>query len=155
MGDGFGQIGQAGMRHVHRSALVPYPAARLFELVDAVEQYPEFVPGCRSVTVHERSDQVLIATLSLQRGGISASITTRNTREPPVRLTLELVSGPLESLVAEWRFSDLGEHGCKVELDARLAVRPGLVGSAVGLMVERLANRLVDVFCERARQRLG
>lgn len=143
------------MRRIHRSALLPYAAARLFELVDAVELYPEFVPGCRRVSVHHRDAESVSATLHVERAGVSVAITTRNRRQPPSQLTLELVTGPLTAFAAEWRFIDLGAAGCEVVLDATFEVRKGLAGAAAGLLVERTANRLVDVFCERARQQFA
>jgi ribosome-associated toxin RatA of RatAB toxin-antitoxin module len=34
------------MQSVRRSVLVPYSASAMFELVDRVELYPQFLPWC-------------------------------------------------------------------------------------------------------------
>ena len=44
------------MRKVSRSALVPYSAAQMYELVKDVEQYPSFLPWCNDAEVHIRGD---------------------------------------------------------------------------------------------------
>ena len=36
------------MRHIRRSALVGVSPQRMFDLINDVERYPEFVPGCSS-----------------------------------------------------------------------------------------------------------
>ena len=41
------------MQRVTKSVLVPYPAARMFELVDRVEEYPQFLPWCGGAKIIE------------------------------------------------------------------------------------------------------
>ena len=41
------------MRHVNRSALVPYSDREMFVLVDDVVAYPEFLPWCAAARVRE------------------------------------------------------------------------------------------------------
>ena len=42
------------MRQVERSAIVPYGAQAMYDLVADDERYPEFLPGCTGARVHER-----------------------------------------------------------------------------------------------------
>ncbi|MEM9323994.1 MAG: SRPBCC family protein, partial [Pseudomonadota bacterium] len=51
------------MRQVRRSALVPYTAQAMFDLVDDVASYPEFLPWCSDAVEHERNDEQVRATL--------------------------------------------------------------------------------------------
>ncbi|MDH4181741.1 MAG: ubiquinone-binding protein, partial [Betaproteobacteria bacterium] len=44
------------MREMHRSALVPYSAEQMFDLVEGVEHYPEFLPWCTGTRLIERRD---------------------------------------------------------------------------------------------------
>ena len=41
------------MYNINRSALVPYSAEQMFELVNNVEKYPEFLPWCGGSAVLE------------------------------------------------------------------------------------------------------
>lgn len=68
------------MRKVNRSALVPYTAEEMFRLVDDIEAYPEFLPWCTRADVHERTPGEVEASLSLRKGNVEKSFTTRNRR---------------------------------------------------------------------------
>lgn len=41
--------------HIQRSALLPYPAQALYDLVNDVARYPEFLPWCSAAEVLESS----------------------------------------------------------------------------------------------------
>ena len=49
------------MREMTRSALVARSPELVYQLVEDVERYPEFVPGCTEATVLERSGRELVA----------------------------------------------------------------------------------------------
>ena len=51
------------MTRIERSALVAYSAAQLYEVVNDVASYPQFLAGCESSEVHEASESHMLATL--------------------------------------------------------------------------------------------
>jgi ribosome-associated toxin RatA of RatAB toxin-antitoxin module len=137
---------------VKRSALVPYPAPALFEIVNDVRRYPEFLPWCDQAEVRDESEQGLTATLSLSSRGINESFTTRNTWVADERINLELVSGPFQSLSGYWLFTGLADQGCRVDLN--LTFQFGGVAAVLGgpfnRVFGRAADQLVNAFCNRA-----
>ena len=143
------------MRKVSRSALVPYTAQQMFLLVDDVESYPEFLPWCNDAEVHDRSDESLEATLELHKGSVSNHFTTRNTRRPYEAIDIALVGGPFEHLQGGWRFTDLGEQGCKVALELEFQFESMMVDMLFGRFFEETCNSLVDAFTSRATQVFG
>ena len=138
------------MRSVNRSALVPYKAQEMFVLVDDVAAYPEFLPWCSSAEVHSRSDDVVEATLELQKGAVSKTFTTRNTRREFEAIELALVGGPFKHLRGGWRFKDLGDAGSKVSLDLEFEFESRLTDMVFGPFFEETCNSLVDAFSKRA-----
>ena len=66
------------MANVKRTALVPYTAAHMYDLVNDIEAYPLFLPWCRSTTVHSRSDDEVRATIEIAKGRLQKSFTTLN-----------------------------------------------------------------------------
>lgn len=138
------------MRHVHRSAIVPRPAARLFDLVDRVEDYPARFPWCVNAEILERGADALVARLTLQQAGFTTAFTTRNLRFPHERLELHLVDGPFRALDGVWAFKPLGENGCRVTLDLHYAVSNAVLGGALSVGFRAIADRLVDDFVRTA-----
>ena len=66
------------MTHIKRSALLPFPAERLFDLVNRVEHYPEFLPWCSKAEILDESDEQMRARLTVGKAGLNQSFTTRN-----------------------------------------------------------------------------
>ena len=143
------------MRRVNRSALVPYRAQQMFDLVDDVESYPSFLPWCNDATVHHRDDDEVEATLELHKGSVSNRFTTRNTRHRPEAIDISLVGGPFRHLDGGWRFRDLGEEGCKVSLELEFEFESMIVDMMFGSFFEKTCNSLVDAFTRRAESVYG
>ena len=138
------------MRHVKRSALVPYSAAELFDLVDDVEAYAEFLPWCSQSEVLNRNDEVVEATLELQKGSVSKAFTTRNLRSPNESITIDLLGGPFRHLQGGWQFQGLGDDGCKVSLEIDFEFESRMLDMVFGAFFQDTCNSLVDAFIQRA-----
>ena len=138
------------MRKVQRSALVQHSAAQMFSLVDDIESYPQFLPWCKSSEVHLRQDNVVEATLELQRGELSKKFRTRNTATDCAAIEMALVDGPFQHLAGCWAFTQLGESGSKVQLDLEFEFSNSVVDLVLGGFFEDTCNSLVDAFTQRA-----
>ncbi len=143
------------MRRVNRSALVPYTAREMYRLVDDVEAYPDFLPWCRSATVHRRTDDEVEASIELERKGISKTFTTRNTMRRHEAIDLNLVGGPFRTLSGGWQFDALGDDGCKVTLSLDFEFDSRVVDLMFGAFFEDTCNSLVDAFTRRAAEVYG
>ena len=138
------------MRHVKRSALVPYRDTEMFDLVDDVDAYADFLPWCSRSEVLKRSDDVVEATVELHKGGISKSFTTRNSRVPGKSIGLRLLGGPFRHLQGRWQFDAVGDDGCKVSLELDFEFESRMVDMMFGAFFEETCNSLVDAFIDRA-----
>jgi ribosome-associated toxin RatA of RatAB toxin-antitoxin module len=135
---------------IHRSALLPHSARQIYELVNDVEAYPQYMDGCVGARVLCSDVSRMEARLDLARGGIAQSFTTRNELQPYERITLALAEGPFEQFGGAWRFHALADDACKVSLDLEFSVRSGLLGVAAARLFDRVANNLVDAIVRRA-----
>lgn len=143
------------MAEIERSALVMFSAEQMFDLVNDVERYPEFLPGCKSAQVLYSDEHTMEARLELSRAGLHQSFTTRNQLERPTRMTLELVDGPFEHFSGLWHFTPLAHDACKVSFSLTFSLRNRLVAAAVGKLFSEMANQMVRVMCERAEHVYG
>lgn len=140
------------MAQVNRSALVLHTAEEMFELVNDVRRYPEFLPWCSSTKVVHESEETLEATLYLAKGGLKYSFTTRNLLQRPKRMEITLVEGPFKSLTGIWTFTPLSDEASKVELNMHFEFSGKLTGIAMGKVFNSVATTLVDAFVSRADQ---
>ena len=143
------------MREVHRSAIVPYPAEAMFALVADLESYPQFLPNCTASAVRSRDATGLVASLSLARGPFASSFTTRNTLEPPRRMTMELLDGPFKALHGEWQITPLAERGCRIDLRVQFQFASVARDWLLGPAFELTCSGLVDAFVARAKAVYG
>ena len=143
------------MTTINKSALVPYSPAEMFALVDDVDAYPEFLPGCRRTEVHSRSDDEVRATIELSKGGVEKAFTTCNRSQQNKMIEVRLIEGPFKHLNGFWRFDALGEDGCKVSFDLEFEFASRVLGAVVGPVFSQIANSLVDSFLKRAVQVYG
>lgn len=134
------------MTRIHRSALVARPVSLMFSLVDDVLAYPRYFEWCEGAQLIEQDEAMRVARLDVRMGALRTSFTTRNQIFLGERIEMTLVDGPFRALAGIWRFTPLGEAGSKVELQMDFEVAGKLVGSALALGFQRLADRMVGDF---------
>lgn len=139
------------MREVKRSALIAEAPARMYQLINDIERYPEFVPYCTAARVNSRKGNEMVATLNIKRGPLNAEFTTRNLMEPDKRVLMQFVSGPFRVLEGLWTLTPLGDLGCRVELEMRFEFANRVAGALFEPLFESTAASLVDAFVKRAR----
>lgn len=143
------------MTHISRSALVNFSAQQMFDLVNKVEDYPEFLPGCKKTELIERNESVIQARLTLSKAGISQSFVTRNQLTPPSKMLINLVEGPFQQFSGEWNFIALDAKASKVSLDLTFEINNQIAGVALNLLFKQVASMMVDAFVKRAKQVYG
>jgi ribosome-associated toxin RatA of RatAB toxin-antitoxin module len=143
------------MAQVIKSVLVAHSAQRMFELVDAVEKYPEFLPWCGSSECNFRDDKITRATLHINYRGIRQSFSTENVKTPSALMQIRLIEGPFRTLEGSWRFTDLNGRGCKVELSLQYEFASRLLEKLIGPVFGYIANTMVDAFVKRAQSIYG
>ena len=137
------------MKHVVRSILVPHSAATMYALVNDVPSYPQFLPWCGGARVIEQTDIQMQAAVDIAYLGVRQTFTTRNTLVANERIDLALVSGPFSRLSGQWRFTQLGDLGCKVEFELNYDF-DGIIGVVISPVFDRIAATFVDSFVKRA-----
>ena len=143
------------MDTVQRSALVMHSARSMFDLVNDVASYPQFMDGCQASEVLEQSESLMVARLELKKGGLKTSFMTRNRLQAPSIIEMKLEEGPFKSLTGVWRFTPLTPEACKVSLDLEFEFNNMAVGLAASKLFSTMANQLVDSLCRRADQIYG
>lgn len=141
--------------NINRSALVMHSSTRMYDLVNDVASYPQFLPWCSSANVIERHEHFMLASLEVSKGGMKQSFTTRNEFSKDGQIHMNLVDGPFEHLRGVWEFVALKDDACKVVLNLNFALKRNIAKIAFGPVFNQAANSMVDAFCQRANDVYG
>ncbi|HZM36893.1 MAG TPA: type II toxin-antitoxin system RatA family toxin [Burkholderiales bacterium] len=138
------------MKRITRSAIVPYSAREMYDLVEDIESYPRFLPWCVETEVHERAPGHTRATLTAGLKGIRQSFTTRNENRPGESIDMRLEEGPFRAFSATWRFRALSAGSSEIEFTLEYELAGGVVSRLLGPLFDRIADTMVDAFSRRA-----
>lgn len=144
------------MPTVNKSLIVPYSVEQMYNLVNAIESYPEFLPWCKSTEIHTRSDNELKATIQLSKGPMTYSITTENQMQPHERISMQYIDGPFRHCSGTWEFKPTDkaqETLVTFNMDYQFANR--LAAIAIEPVFNPISNSLIDAFYKRAEQIYG
>lgn len=143
------------MALVEKSVLIERSALQMFQLVDGVEAYPQFLPWCSRTELKHRDSRSTVATLHIDYHAVKSHFTTENAKESPQWMKIRLVDGPFKRLEGAWHFKPLGEHACKIEFSLTYEFSSRLFEKIIGPVFNHIAGTFVDAFVRRAGQVYG
>ena len=143
------------MALVEKSVLIERTPAQMFELVDCVENYPQFLPWCGGAEVIARTATRTAATVHINYHGIKSHFTTDNAKEAPHLMQIKLTDGPLKRMDGQWRFLPLGETACKIEFKLHYEFSNRLLEKVLGPVFGHITETFVESFVKRAQKVYG
>lgn len=143
------------MPSIHRSALVMHSVKDMYDLINDVLAYPQFLPDCNDSKIISQSENSMTAALKVSKGGVSKWFTTENTLEANKHVTLNLVDGPFKQLSGRWDLTELSDEACKITLNLEYEFSSKLLEMAFGKIFNNIANNMVQAFTERAKKVYG
>jgi ribosome-associated toxin RatA of RatAB toxin-antitoxin module len=142
------------MNNVKKSRIVPFSCEQMFNLVNDVENYSEFLPYCSKSMVNYRDEDEIQATLVITAAGISKSFTTRNLQQHNKMIEIRLIDGPFKHLEGFWRFDEVPQ-GCQISFDLEFEFAGRMFSMLLGPVFEQVTDKMVDAFCDRAETKYG
>ena len=86
---------------VQKSALVKFSAQQMFDLVDDIESYPQFLPWCSGSRILKREGDIVEGQIDIAKAGFHKSFTTRNRLDRGGKIQISL----LEARSNHWKAS--------------------------------------------------
>ena len=143
------------LKHIEKTALVSYSPAQMFNLVDDIDAYADFLPWCSRSEVIARNNNIVDGKLEISYSKLNKTFTTRNINTPDEVIEMQLLEGPFKKLYGKWTFQPLGEDGTKIALTLEFEFASKLLDITVGPVFSQIANSLVDAFTQRAWEVYG
>ncbi len=102
------------MTSISKTALIPYSAEKMYDLVADVDSYEQFLPWCGASEILDKTDDEVTGRVEIQHLGLNKTFTTLNRMQKNKLIEMRLLDGPFKQLHGFWRFDALDENGCKI-----------------------------------------
>ncbi len=135
---------------VRKQMLVGWPADAMFDLIEAAEHYPDFLPWCAGTSILSRDDAHVCALIKVNYHGVHFEFTTRNAKRRPEWMAVTLEHGPFRHFEGEWRLAPLGDVGCRIDFRLDYEFASTLMTKLAGPVFVRIADTLVDALVAHA-----
>ena len=135
---------------------VRHAVAEMFDLVAAVERYPEFVPLCRSLKIRQRTakpdgTEIVIADMIVSFKLVREAFTSRVTLDRPnLKIMVEYLKGPFSNLENRWSFEPKSETDCDVGFFLSYEFKSRMLAMLMGTMFDTAFQRFAAAFEKRA-----
>ncbi len=134
---------------------LPFHAADVYKIIVNIERYPEFIPHCNAIEVHEESKSEIIATIYINYITLLKNIKLFYTSK------IRLDEAGYKVLITENQpnlfkiFENTWEirptiNGCEVVYDIRFEIKNRLLNIALSTLVLENADKIVTAFTKRA-----
>jgi len=141
------------MKHeIQHSATIPYSVEKVYDLVNDVEKYPEFLSWCHKAQIHQKDDVSMTASIGIVKGGMQHTLTTKNVlTKDPYKIEMHLISGPFKHLHGVWHFKELTEQRTQIEFCVEFSLASRLLNVVFAPVFTNLTEELTNAFADRAK----
>ena len=137
---------------IKKSAFVFHSREKMFNLVDQVEDYPNFLPWCGKAEVIVRTKKITEAKILINYHSIKQSFTTRNVKVFPSKMDINLIEGPFKILKGKWSFIEIEKNTCKIEFELQYKFSSYILDKLISPVFNLIANTFIDNFIAKANK---
>ncbi|MFN3827460.1 MAG: type II toxin-antitoxin system RatA family toxin [Micavibrio sp.] len=134
---------------------MPYTPEQMYDLVAAVDRYPEFLPWCMASRINKREGNVFYADLVIGYKMVREKFGSRVTALRPDHIHVEYLSGPMKHLSNHWRFLPEPDGSCTIDFYVDFEFRNPVLQKLIAVFFEEAVKRMVGAFEARARDLYG
>jgi len=135
--------------------VLPYTPEQLFDLVAAVDRYPEFLPWCVGSRVIRTDGPVVYTDLIIGFRMFREQFTSKVTLDRPKRIDVSYTRGPFRYLNNHWIFNPVGADSCEIDFYVDFEFRSRVMQKLIGALFNEAVKRMVAAFENRAKQLYG
>ena len=135
---------------------VHHTAQQMFDLVADVERYPEFVPLCQRMKVHQRTSrpdgtEIVICEMTVSFKLVREIFTTKVTMDRAnMKIHVEYLKGPFSNLENRWSFEPKSDTASDVGFFLAYEFKSRMLAMLMGTMFDTAFQRFAAAFEKRA-----
>ena len=138
------------MKNIHKEEDINIDIETIFNLINDIESYPNYLPWCTKSEVKEESADTIIGKIFISKSFINWNFSTKNTIKKNELISLELVDGPFESLTGKWTFSSINKFNTKVSLDIDYKFKSSIIELSIEPIFSSIMNSILKSFVQEA-----
>ncbi len=135
--------------------VLPYSPEQVFDLVAAVDRYPEFLPWCRAARITRREGDAIYADLVIGFRMVRERFSSKVTLRRPDAIDVQYLKGPMRHLNNHWRFIARPNGSCLVDFYVDFEFRSPFMQRLIGVLFNEAVRRMVAAFDARAHEVYG
>lgn len=130
----------------------PYSAQQMFDLVNDIDSYPQFVPDCVNAGIIDKQDNLVRAYLEVEKLGFRKQFTTINRLNSPHSIEMSLVEGPFKKLTGEWSFIAISENQSIIRFSLDFEFKSKIMDITFTPIFRDVMQNMVKAFSSRAKK---
>ena len=139
---------------VERTLVIAAPPADVFAVARRLEEFPQFMPNVRSITVLQEGDGWQETEWHVSVAGRELRWTERDEfDEQALRISYRLTGGDVKKFEGEWRFEPMPE-GTRVVLVVDFDLGVPMLASFLDPVLVKAVEKNSDAMLEAIRQRV-
>ena len=138
------------MKKIYKEEDINIDIETIFNLINDINSYPNYLPWCTKTEVTEKSDYSIIGKIFISKSFINWNFSTKNIIKKNESISLELVDGPFERLNGKWSFSMIDEFNTRVSLEINYKFKSSLIELSIEPIFTSIMNSILKSFIQEA-----
>lgn len=138
------------MKKIFKEEDINIDIETIFNLINDIESYPNYLPWCTKTEVTEKSTNLIIGRIFISKSLINWNFSTKNTIKTNESISLELIDGPFESLTGKWLFYPINDFNTRVSLSINYKFKSSIIELSIEPIFSSIMNSILKSFVQEA-----
>ena len=138
------------MKRIFKEEHINIDVSTIFNLINDIEKYPNYLPWCTKTEVKTPSNNIVIGKIYISKSFIKWNFSTKNYIDENKSITLEFVDGPFDALDGKWLFTPTDDHNTKVSLEINYKFKNKLIEVSIEPIFTTIMNSILKSFVQEA-----
>tara|TARA_Y100001949_G_C15955086_1_gene316602 strand:- start:888 stop:1325 length:438 start_codon:yes stop_codon:yes gene_type:complete len=125
----------------------------IFELINDVNQYSEFLPWCSESKILDDNNSEMTAEIEIHRSPIKWKFKTRNVYKSDEIININLQEGPFKDLKGSWKFEKIDKFNSRVTLYLEYEFNSKIIELSLKPVFSSIMSSILDSFISEAFKR--
>ena len=138
------------MNYINKSEKINVNKVMIFNLINNVDEYQNFLPWCSRSTILSVDDRTMSAEIEISKSLVNWKFTTINIIQKYKIIKLQLIDGPFTHLEGYWKFDEIDEYNTNVTLYLEYKFDNKLIEMSIKPVFSTIMSSILDSFISEA-----